>query len=80
MLGDPLPSLLEKSALRPRTPVTRRADRPAHKPLNARRVAIEMAIGTRTEKLSFRKIKSGRISLLSRPRPEKEKSYINGRH
>jgi hypothetical protein len=80
VLGELLPSLLEKSALRPRAPVTTRADRPAHKPLNARRVAIDIAIGTRTEKLSFRKSKNGRISLLSRPRPEKEKPYINGRH
>jgi hypothetical protein len=48
--------------------------------LNARRVAIDMAIGTRTENLSFRKSNNGRISLLSRPRPEKEKSYVNGWH
>jgi hypothetical protein len=68
-----MPSLLEKSALRARTPVTSRADRPAHKPLNARRVAIDMATGTSTEKLSFRKSRSGRISLLSRPLPEKRK-------
>jgi hypothetical protein len=75
VLGYPFPSLLEKSALRPRTPVTSRADMPAHKPLNARRVAIDMAIGTRIEKLSFRKSKNGRISLLSLPRPEKSKIF-----
>jgi hypothetical protein len=70
VLGDPLPPTLEKSALSPRTPVTMRADRPAHKPLKARSVTTAMAMGVRMAKFSPRKSISGRISLFSLPRPE----------
>jgi hypothetical protein len=76
VLGDALPSLFDKSALRPRAPVTSRADRPAHKPLNASSVATDMAIGTRTAKLSLRKSRNGRINLLSLPRPEKKRIFL----
>jgi hypothetical protein len=74
VLGDPLPLLLENSALRPSTPVTSRADKPAHNPLNASSVTTDMAIGTSVAKFSFRKSRKGRINLFSFPRPETEES------
>jgi hypothetical protein len=76
VLGAPLSLLAENRAFKPRTAVTIRADRPAHKPLKARIVKMDIATGTKIEKFSPRNSMNGRTNLFSLPRPETNEKYF----